>query len=72
MNYGLFKKSGLIKKISGKPLTPKNQKNLIVWHPSKKQVISWVKDYGTLRQKKLNKVQLTKRRFINDENKRNC
>jgi len=53
MTYGLYKKGkgGTIKKIRGNPRNQTNQKNMIVWNDSKKQVKSWIRKWGTKTQK---------------------
>jgi len=52
--YGLYRKGkgGSLKKISGNPRNKSNQKNLIVWDPTKKGVKSWIRKWGTGTQKK--------------------
>jgi len=56
MAYGLFRegRGGTIRKIKsriGKPRT-KRTKKLIVWHPQKKEILKWIKKWGTKSQKR--------------------
>lgn len=53
MPYALYRggKGGTIRKITGDPRGAKNQRNLIVWDPTKKGVLKWIKEWGTNTQK---------------------
>lgn len=53
MKYGLYKKSNTIKKILGNPRAPRAQKNIVVWHDTRKGVVEWIKEYGTKQQKQM-------------------
>lgn len=52
MSYGLFRKGkgGQIRKIKSRRGKPK-LKNMVVWATTKKQVLTWIKKWGTKSQK---------------------
>ncbi len=54
MAFGLYRKGkgGSLRKIQGNPRSKGNQKNIIVWEPTKKGVKGWIRSYGTHSQKK--------------------
>ena len=51
--YGFYKSGQKYKvlKIQGNPRAKYNQKGMLVWSTTKPQVISWVKKWGTKKQK---------------------
>jgi len=51
MSYGIYKNGIKIKKIEGNPRSPSNQKGMVVWSSTKKGVKTWVKRWGTKKQK---------------------
>jgi len=52
MAYGLYKNGNKIRKISGNPRSPSNQKGMIVWASTHAGVKSWVRRWGTKKQKR--------------------
>ena len=51
MAYGFYKKGKKVIKITGNPRSKTNQKNLVVWAPTKKGLKEWAKKWGTKKQK---------------------
>jgi hypothetical protein len=51
MAYALYKNGRKIRKIKGNPRAASNQEDLVVWAPTKSGVKSWVKKWGTKKQK---------------------
>ncbi len=51
MAYALYRKGNRIRKIRGNPRSPSNQRGLVVWTPTKGGVKSWVRRWGTKKQK---------------------
>lgn len=49
MPYALYKNAKKIRKTRGNP----RRRGIIVWDVTKKGVKSWIREYGTLKQKKL-------------------
>jgi len=51
MAYAIYKNGRKISKVKGNPRTQSNQKGLIVWDSTLAGVKSWVKRWGTKKQK---------------------
>jgi len=51
MAYAIYHKGRKIRKITGNPRAPINQKGMIVWSETKSGVKNWVKRYGNKPQK---------------------
>lgn len=51
MAYAIYRNGQKIRKIEGNPRAPSNQKGLVVWAPTQAGVKSWVRKWGTKKQK---------------------
>ena len=53
MVYALYKKARKIRKVVGNPRSPSNQKGMIVWAGKEGDVKSWVRKWGTKKQREM-------------------
>tara|TARA_Y100000296_G_C4972854_1_gene156787 strand:+ start:246 stop:548 length:303 start_codon:yes stop_codon:yes gene_type:complete len=51
MVYALYKKARKIRKVVGNPRSPSNQKEIIVWAEREGDVKSWIRKWGTKKQR---------------------
>jgi len=51
MAYGIYRNGKKIRKIIGNPRANNNQRGLVVWTDTKAGVKSWVRKWGTKKQK---------------------